>query len=220
MNQLNLIQTLAVSILPLIFTFVFYELARGWMAVRLGDRTPIESGRMHLNLWAHIDLVGTLLLPCLTIVLSHEAGFPLLFGWARPMPINYARLRQPRRDQAWVAAAGPLACLLMAILWTLLTHIGGVLGSLGEALGYMCLMGIVLNLSFFAFNLLPLPPLAMGRILLGVLPLAQAQQLARIEPYCFWILLALMLLKVLQLIILPIIWFLLQLLSPLAAAGF
>lgn len=197
------VQTLAVWALPVLFAITLHEVAHGWAARALGDNTAAAQGRLSLNPIRHIDPVGTVLVPALFLLLP--GGF--LFGWAKPVPVNARNLRHPRRDMAVVAGVGPLANLLMAVLWALVLKLAlgqGVREGLWLGVEMMAKAGIAINLMLMALNLLPLPPLDGGRVLSGLLPPRLSVQLDRIEPFGFVILLALMFLKVLGPILMPL----------------
>ncbi len=215
MHGLTTIQTISVSILPLIFAITVHEVAHGWVASKLGDPTARMLGRLTLNPVKHIDPIGTLLVPGILLLLG---GF--IFGWAKPVPVDWRNLRNPRRDMALVAAAGPGANLAMAIGWTLIAKLGLLLAPVSPwaslPLILMGKVGIYLNLILMVLNLLPLPPLDGGRVLVGLLPPRAAASVARIEPYGFYILLALLFLGVLGRIIGPPIFVLERLLYSLA----
>jgi Zn-dependent protease len=165
------------------------------VAKRLGDNTAERMGRLTLNPLHHIDPIGTLLVPGVLLALG---GF--IFGWAKPVPVDFGKLRHPRRDMAWVAAAGPIANLLMAVFWALLARLSSLvdIGFIATPLAYMGVAGIAINLVLMILNLLPLPPLDGGRIAVGLLPPNLAFQLAKIEPYGFMILLLLMMTNMLS----------------------
>jgi Zn-dependent protease len=191
MHGLTVIQYLAVAALPLLFAITVHEVAHGWVALRLGDRTAQMLGRLTLNPIKHIDPVGTIIVPAALLMLG---GF--IFGWAKPVPVDYRNLHNPKRDMAIVAVAGPLANLCMAILWALLAKLGLALSSaLSWASVPMVLMGkigIFLNLILMVLNLLPIPPLDGGRVLTGLLPARWSIAFAKIEPYGFFVLIALL----------------------------
>lgn len=188
MHDFTLIQKISIWIIPVLFAITLHEVAHGFVAKLLGDNTAKSLGRLSLNPLHHIDPVGTLLVPGLLMALG---GF--IFGWAKPVPVDFNRLRHPRRDMALVAVAGPGANLLMAIGWALIARLAQALPLeyISVPLGYMGLAGIGINVVLMALNLLPIPPLDGGRIAVGLLPPRLADQFARIEPYGFMILLLL-----------------------------
>ncbi len=201
MPNLSQLQLFAVAILPLLFAITVHEVAHGWVAKLYGDPTAQRLGRLTLNPLKHIDPVGTILVPGLLLLLG---GF--VFGWAKPVPVTWENLRHPKRDMAIVAAAGPGANLLMALFWAGIAKIGSVLGDsswAGLPMQYMGLFGIEINAVFMILNLIPLPPLDGGRVAVGLLPGPWAWQLARIEPFGFFILLALLATGTLSVIIGP-----------------
>lgn len=196
MGELTLPQFLAVASLPLLFAITVHEVAHGWVAKYLGDPTAQRLGRLSLNPINHIDPVGTVLVPIGLLVVSYlTVGRPFIFGWAKPVPVTWENLRHPKRDMAIVAAAGPFVNLIMAILWALIAKVAAMLPPEYEMvalpLTYMGFFGISVNLVLMVLNLLPLPPLDGGRVAVGLLPGPLAWQLSRLEPYGFFILLAL-----------------------------
>ncbi len=206
MEEINLAQRIAVWVLPVLFAITVHEVAHGWAARVLGDPTAMMLGRLSLNPLKHIDPIGTVLLPGL---LLYVGGF--VFGWARPVPVTWENLRQPRRDVALVAAAGPGANLLMALVWALAIRIGtltyGDLPWLGVPLIYMGVAGIFINLILLLLNLLPILPLDGGRVLTSLLPGRVAARFLRLEPYGLVILLALLVLGVLGQVLSPVLFF-------------
>ena len=202
MNDLSLMQRIAVWALPVLFAITVHEVAHGWMARRLGDPTAMMLGRLTLNPIKHIDPVGTLLVPAVLLMLG---GF--MFGWAKPVPVTWQNLRHPKRDMALVAVAGPLANLVMAMLWALVMKLGLFIGSesawVAQPMVYMGAAGISINIALMVLNLLPIPPLDGGRVLAGLLPGPMSWQLSRIEPYGFIILLALLMTNVLGAVMAP-----------------
>jgi Zn-dependent protease len=184
--EFSLVQTIAIWALPVLFAITLHEVAHGYAARRLGDPTAAMLGRLSLNPIRHVDPVGTIAVPVVLLLLSKLMGGGFLFGWAKPVPVDYRRLRNPRRDMALVAAAGPLANLAMALGWGLLLKLALAMDAdqgLWLGLRYMAVAGIVVNLVLMVLNLLPLPPLDGGRILAGLLPLPLAMRYARMEPY-------------------------------------
>lgn len=185
------IRTIAVYALPVLFAITLHEAAHAYAAKYFGDNTAYSQGRMSLNPLVHIDLWGTIVIPVLMFLFT-----PFVFGYAKPVPVEFGRLRNPKRDMAWVSLAGPFANFVMAVLWLIL----GVLlvfFQVGEEFPHkMAQAGIVVNLLIMAFNLLPIPPLDGGRVVTAMLPHRAAYAFARIEPYGFFIVLALVMLRV------------------------
>ncbi|HPE01086.1 MAG TPA: site-2 protease family protein [Burkholderiaceae bacterium] len=189
----DLIQTIAVYAIPVLLAITLHEAAHGYVARMFGDSTAWMLGRVTLNPLKHVDPVGTVLVPGVILLTSALAGAGgMLFGWAKPVPVNFANLRHPKRDMIWVAAAGPGSNLLQAILWALLLKLMLVAGVEERFVYLVAQAGISVNLVLMALNLLPLPPLDGGRILVGLLPPGPSQALARVEPYGFFILIALL----------------------------
>jgi len=204
MEEFTLVQKMAAIVLPLIFAVTLHEAAHGWVADKLGDSTARQLGRITVNPLRHIDWFGTILLPMLMMAFT---GF--LFGWAKPVPVNMSRLRNPRRDMVWVALAGPGANVLMAILWSLLLLLADsslTPESLALPLAAMAVAGIFINLILMALNLLPILPLDGGRVLAGVLPAALARLYARIEPFGFFIIVGLLVAGLLGKVLTPVIF--------------
>ena len=201
---MNFIQTLAISALPVIFAITLHEAAHGYAARHFGDPTAWQMGRISLNPLRHVDLVGTILVPALILLLS--AG-GLLFGWAKPVPVNFGNLRRPKQDMLWVAAAGPGANLVMALGWALLLKfaIGFPAFGYAEALKEMARVGIGINGVLMVLNLLPLPPLDGGRIVVSLLPPRAAWQFAQLERWGFPILLVLLFMGLLDTILHPLL---------------
>jgi Zn-dependent protease len=179
----NLLQTIAVFAIPVLFAITLHEAAHGYVARMFGDHTAHFAGRITLNPLKHIDPIGTVAVPLAILFLSSFGGSGFLFGWAKPVPVNAANLRRPRQDMIWVAGAGPGANLLMAILWVLVLKFQVSMGVDERFFVEMARAGVFVNIGLMALNLLPVPPLDGGRILAGVLPVRLAWQYSRIEPY-------------------------------------
>ena len=188
MDTSNLIQTILIYALPVLLAITVHEAAHGYAARHFGDNTAYVLGRITLNPVKHIDPVGTILMPLLLLFATSGA---FVFGYARPVPVNVGALRNPKRDMIWVALAGPAANLAMAIGWMLLSYLLLAAGVEERFFLAMCRAGVLVNLVMFAFNLFPLPPLDGGRILVGLLPWKQAMLVSRIEPFGFFIVMAL-----------------------------
>jgi len=181
LNVNPLVQTLAIYALPILFAITLHEAAHGYVARHFGDMTAHAQGRISLNPVRHIDVIGTIVVPLVILFLS---GSKFLFGWAKPVPVNYSALRKPRQHMAWVAAAGPAANLLMALIWVVLLKIAILQPQHGFWL-FLALVsqaGIGVNLLFMFLNLIPILPLDGGRILASLLPRRAAGQYARLEP--------------------------------------
>ena len=201
MDELNLIQKISVFALPVIFAITGHEAAHAYAARHFGDNTAYLEGRMTLNPLRHIDWIGTVLLPLVCVAVG---GF--IFGWAKPVPVRFGNLRQPKRDMLWVSAAGPGANLLMAVLWALLFKLALAMGNdYTEPMALMAQAGILINIMLMVLNLLPIPPLDGGRMLMSVLPNRQAWQLSRLEPYGMWILIGLMATGLLSVLMNPLV---------------
>jgi len=182
MGQFNLIQLIIIWGPPVLFGITLHEVAHGWVARRFGDPTAMMLGRLTVNPLKHIDIVGTIIVPVLLLVL--HTGF--IFGWAKPVPISPRNFKNPRRDMAVVAAAGPFSNLAMAVIWALISRVAELLApSLPwiVPLAYMGLAGVLLNVALFIFNLIPIPPLDGGRVLVGILPRNLANKVDSIERY-------------------------------------
>lgn len=204
----EIIQGIAIYALPVIFAITMHEAAHGYIAKHFGDFTAFNEGRISLNPIRHIDLIGTILVPLTLFVLSKmTVGAGFLFGWAKPVPVNFSNLRQPKRDMLWVAAAGPGANLLMAIFWALMIKLAIAMpeSSFARPLALMGIAGIEINVILMVLNLLPLPPLDGGRMAISLLPHRIAYPFSRIEPYGFIILLGLLFSGVLGAVIGPVI---------------
>jgi len=225
----QIVQTVAIYALPVLLAITLHEAAHGYVARHFGDMTAYAQGRVSLNPARHIDFVGTIVVP-LAILFFSSGKF--LFGWAKPVPVNYSALRNPRRHMAWVAAAGPGANLVMAILWALVLRLGVALSSRSESweslarlrgtgavvdavirygsgtaefLIGMGAAGVLVNLVFMLLNLLPIPPLDGGRILTSVLPHRAAWRFAKLEPWGLPLLLLLLVTNVLAFVLTPLL---------------
>jgi Zn-dependent protease len=189
----SVIQAIAVYAIPVLLAITLHEAAHGYVARMFGDSTAFMLGRVTLNPVKHIDPVGTVIVPLAIVLLSKLAGGAgFMFGWAKPVPVNFANLRHPKRDMIWVAAAGPAVNLLMAIGWALFLKGLIATGLQEQFFVEMAKAGVFVNIGLMALNLLPLPPLDGGRILVGLLPHRLSYALARVEPYGFFILIALL----------------------------
>ncbi|MEW9898313.1 site-2 protease family protein [Chitinivorax sp. PXF-14] len=199
-GELNAVQTIAIYALPVLFAITVHEAAHAYAAKRHGDATAYMMGRMTLNPLKHIDPIGTVLIPLLAVTLG---GF--LFGWAKPVPINFSNLNNPKKDMVWVAAAGPGANLAMAFIWAMLYNLAALnpTGYFALPLSLMAQAGIQINAVLMVLNLLPIPPLDGGRIAVGLLPRNLALPLARLEPYGMFILVGLMITGILGVIMRP-----------------
>src|SRR5918996_945176 len=199
-NISQLAQTLAIYAIPVLFAITLHEAAHGYVARHFGDMTAHAQGRISLNPGRHIDLIGTIVVP-LVILLASYGKF--LFGWAKPVPVNYSALRKPRQHMAWVAAAGPGANLVMALLWAVALKIAVLLPAsvFSEFLALMAQAGILVNLVFMFLNLLPILPLDGGRILASLLPSRAAWQYAKLEPLGLPLLVILLLPNVLKVVL-------------------
>ena len=208
MDIFALIQSICISALPVIFAITLHEAAHGYAARHFGDTTAWVAGRISLNPLRHIDPIGTLLVPALILIASYSvSGSAMLFGWAKPVPVNFSRLRNPLRDMMWVAAAGPAVNFLMALGWALLFKLAleMPLNAYSRPLAEMSAIGININLVLMVLNLLPLPPLDGGRIAVSLLPMPMAIKFSRLERWGFPILLLLLFTRVLDVIMWPFV---------------
>jgi Zn-dependent protease len=202
----ELISTLAIWALPVIFAITLHEAAHGYVARHFGDPTAYLAGRISLNPLRHIDPVGTLLVPAVILGLSKLAGGGgILFGWAKPVPVDFSRLRNPKKDMFWVAAAGPGANLFMALIWALLLKLALVMpdNAYSTPLNEMSQAGMQINAVLMLLNLLPIPPLDGGRIAVSLLPHHLAYRFARLERFGFPILLVLLFTGILGTVLWP-----------------
>ena len=196
------LETILLGALPVVLAITLHEAAHGYVAKLFGDRTAEMLGRVTLNPIRHVDPVGTVLLPGAMLLL----GSPFIFGWAKPVPVNFNNLRHPKRDMIWVAGAGPGSNFVQALVWAMVFVAAtgtGALGSVG--LAKMAQIGLMANLVLMALNLLPIPPLDGGRILMGVLPGPASYSLSRLEPYGLFIVVLLLVTGVLDSMMRPLI---------------
>jgi Zn-dependent protease len=188
MDIAQLVQTVAIYALPVLFAITIHEAAHGYAARHFGDNTAYAMGRITLNPLKHIDPIGTIAMPLLLYFATSGA---FLFGYAKPVPVNFGALRNPKRDMIWVALAGPASNFAQALLWAVALVVLAVMGTQEPFFIRMAQAGILVNLVMWAFNLFPLPPLDGGRILVGLLPWKQAQWVQRVEPWGFFVVMAL-----------------------------
>jgi len=208
----DLIQTITVYAIPVIFAITLHEAAHGYVARMFGDSTAWMLGRVSLNPMRHIDPVGTLLVPALLLISARIAGGGgFMFGWAKPVPVNFGNLRNPKRDMIWVAAAGPAANLLMACGWGAIHLFLRTVGVEEVFFLDMATVGVAFNIALMILNLLPIPPLDGGRILTGLLPRKLSNAFASLERYGFVIVLVLIVTGLLSTLMMPFvtlgIWF-------------
>ena len=203
-------------VIPLLLAVITHEVAHGWVAGKLGDPTARLSGRLTFNPLPHIDPIGSILIPAI-LLLSQS---PFLFGYAKPVPVNFHNLRNPKRDMIWVAMAGAAANLLLALGFSVLLRIlissdviwdQPLIGAVLRPLVLMLRYGVVINVALAVFNLLPIPPLDGGKIMVGILPLNAAYQYSKLEPFGFFILIGLLMTRILNWVIAPPMYLLLRL---------
>ena len=199
-----LIQTIAIAALPVVFAITLHEAAHGYAARHFGDPTAWQAGRISLNPLRHIDPLGTVLIPLLILLFS--AG-SFLFGYAKPVPVNFSRLRNPKRDMFWVALAGPAANLFMALVWAALLKLAWEMpvSDFTVPLSEMSKLGVIINCVLMVLNLLPLPPLDGGRIAVSLLPYPLASKFAQLERWGFPILLLLLFTGILGQVMSPLV---------------
>jgi Zn-dependent protease len=191
--NIDTLQTVLIYALPVLFAITVHEAAHGYVARYLGDNTAYAMGRVTLNPFKHIDLIGTVLMP---LMLYFATSGAFVFGYAKPVPVNFGQLRHPKRDMVWVALAGPASNFIQAIFWAIAFTLLVGAGVNERFFLEMCKGGVLVNLVMWAFNLFPLPPLDGGRVLVGLLPRHLAYSVSRIEPWGFFIVLALVLVGV------------------------
>jgi Zn-dependent protease len=194
-NFNELVQTISTHAVPVLLAITLHEAAHGYTARQLGDDTAWQMGRVTLNPFPHIDLVGTVIMP---LMLFFATSGQFLFGYAKPVPVDFSRLRHPKRDMVWVALAGPAVNLLQAFAWAVLIYLLSGMGSDERFFLEMAQAGVLVNLVMFAFNLFPLPPLDGGRIVVGLLPMRLAIGFSHIERYGFFIVMGLVLMGVIN----------------------
>jgi len=204
------VQQIAIWGIPVLTAIVFHEVAHGWVANRLGDPTAARMGRLTLNPISHIDLFGTVIFPLLLIL----ARAPFLFGYAKPVPVNFYNLRNPKRDMIWVALAGPATNIILAFVSFLLLKIlisldlprdGSLASTIVIPLIYMLRASASINIVLAVFNTFPIPPLDGGRVLVGLLPEPHSTTVARVEPYGFLIILVLLMSHLLDAVLFPLV---------------
>ena len=195
MDIAHIIQTVLIYALPVLFAITVHEAAHGYAAKHFGDNTAYALGRITLNPIKHIDPIGTILMP---LMLYFATGGSFLFGYAKPVPVRFGNLRNPKRDMVWVALAGPASNLLQALIWGVLSYLLIGMEVNEQFFIAMCKAGVLVNVVMFVFNLFPLPPLDGGRILVGLLPYRQAEMVSRLEPYGFFIVMGLVIAGVLS----------------------
>lgn len=200
MFSISIVQKIIIYLLPLVFAITVHEASHAFVADKYGDNTAKVMGRLSLNPLRHIDPVGTILFPIIGIALG---GF--IFGWAKPIPINYAKLHDPKKNILWIALAGPVSNLAMALIWALVLKLSFSFDFyFGRPVSLMAQAGIAINISIMLINLIPILPLDGGRILFSLLPRNPALVYARIEPYGMFILILLLLIGAITYIIQPL----------------
>jgi len=204
MDLQSIIQTIALLAIPMVFAITLHEAAHGYAAKQFGDYTAYQAGRISLNPLNHVDLIGTILVPVGLLIMT--AG-QFVFGWAKPVPVNFSQLRNPKRDMLWVAAAGPSANLAMALAWGFILKVALVFPAnyFSYPVQVMAQGGVLINLALMTLNLIPIPPLDGGRIAVSLLPNRLAYRFAMIEPYGLIIIVALLATRVLSGVIGPVV---------------
>jgi len=199
-----MVQTIALLAIPMVLAITLHEAAHGYVAKHFGDYTAYQAGRVSLNPLSHIDPIGTIVIPVALVIFT--AG-QLVFGWAKPVPVNFSRLRDPKRDMLWVAAAGPGANLLMTLGWAVVFKVALLLPAnyFSYPVQEMARGGVIINLVLMVLNLVPIPPLDGGRIAVSLLPNRLAYRFAMIEPYGLFIIVALLATRVLSAVLGPVV---------------
>ncbi len=189
MNSTELLLTIVAYAVPLLFAISLHEAAHGYAARYFGDSTAADLGRLSANPLRHIDPFGTVLLP---LALYYTTGVP--FGYAKPVPVDFGRLRNPKKQMALVALAGPMSNFMMGLGWLIFAYTLALTGSQGQFIQKMAQVGVTVNAVMFVFNLIPIPPLDGGRIVTGMLPMPLAQRFAQIERYSLFVFIGLIVL--------------------------
>lgn len=211
MEELTVVQKIAAYALPILFAITMREAVHGYVARYFGDQTAERLGRLSLNPLNHVDPIGTILVPCISIIFGG-----VLFGWAKPVPINFAQLRHPKQDMMWLALAALFSNFIMALLWGLVLSRAGHFPDSAQAyLSQMSLAGVHINLVLLVLNLFPLPPLDGGRIAVSLLPMSAAIKFAQLERYGMLILIALLFTGILGIVLSPVLRFFQHLLTVL-----
>ncbi len=203
-----IIQAIAIGAIPMLFAITLHEAAHGYVARYFGDMTAARAGRISLNPIHHIDPIGTVVLPIVTLVWSvMSGGGGVIFGWAKPVPVNFGALRHPKQDMLWVALAGPASNLFMACCWALLAKFALAMQAnyFAGPLQAMAVIGVRINIMLVALNMLPLPPLDGGRVAVSLLPHRQAIALSKIESYGMFILIFMAATPLLAMVLLPLV---------------